>query len=287
MYGQGRLPAWMGHPLVGFVAMIVGIAGVILAVLFYYKSRVERQPFFYVESARNIIVNRELAVGEKLSVSFEGQPTGAVNITAMQCYFWNAGRGSIRESDILLPMRLVLQQGTEILDAGVLRQTRPSVVDFRISPDRTPDGKRTNTATVTFKILEKEDGAALQILYVGGPDATVNFEGTVEGAELRRLIRPFERWVSAETGKPPKSSDVWKNIKLFLSFSAFWPLVWVLLDMVTYLPKTGGVGSLRLTFEPLRGWKFWVFETIWIVALGLGYYYLFLLHPEVPFRLLS
>jgi hypothetical protein len=59
-----------------------------------------------------------------------------------------------------------------------------------------------NSLPISFNILEKSDGAALQIIYAGNPDATVNMKGTIVGAGSPRLLRPGEnRFTAVPTTK--------------------------------------------------------------------------------------
>jgi hypothetical protein len=194
------LRTWYAHPLVNALSVLIGVVGVLLAIVFFFKSQAVREPYFYSESERTVLVNRELAIGQKLSVSYAGSVSNSGDITAVQCYFWNSGRAPIHNQDILKPIKLVLEAGSEILDVGVIRQSRPDIVDFHVVPDITEDGKRTNKASVSFRILEKGDGAALQVVYEGGPSAKVLFTGVVEGAEIKPVVSRGGRPLTTGSG---------------------------------------------------------------------------------------
>src|SRR6266851_1900706 len=103
------------HPIVKVFEFILACLGVVLAVVFYNESRFRKEPYFYVDPTRSILVNRELAIGQKLSVTFDGRAAQHGDITAIQCYFWNAGRAPIHSADTLQPVRLALEAGSEIL----------------------------------------------------------------------------------------------------------------------------------------------------------------------------
>jgi hypothetical protein len=104
-------------------SVLIGMIGVLLAVIFYIHGQKEREPFYFVQPTRNVIVNRDRSIGDKLSITYKGQPLEAANVTALQVYFWNAGREPIKSSDILLPLKVVLDDG-QLLDASISRQTR-------------------------------------------------------------------------------------------------------------------------------------------------------------------
>jgi hypothetical protein len=122
----------------------------------------------------------------KLTVAYENNPTVG-DISVVQLYFWNAGDKPIHSQDVLEPLKLVLDPGAQILETSVLRQSRGSIVDFHVSPDLSQDGKRTNTASMSFRILEKRDGAAIQLVYSGGPDVPLRVTGSIEGAQITQL----------------------------------------------------------------------------------------------------
>jgi hypothetical protein len=57
---------WYNHPIVNIFSLVVGLIGVLLASIFYYESRAEREPYYSLEPERTVLVNRALAVGDKL-----------------------------------------------------------------------------------------------------------------------------------------------------------------------------------------------------------------------------
>jgi hypothetical protein len=283
MNDEKQWPSWMRHPVVGVMELVIGLIGIMLAVLFYLGSRVERKPYYHIEPTRNVIVNRELAVGQQLTVLLGGQSLSANNVTAMQCHFWNGGRATIRPENVLQPIKLVLGNGAEILEVAAIRQTRPEVVKFRVSSDQGPEGKRTNSATVTFSILERNDGATLQVVYVGGPGVSASFQGTVEGAELQQVQSPLEA-----TGQGPrKGGDRNRFLQFLIITYAFFPILFLPLSRWwrAWEPP-GDLPPVRIIFEALTNRRLWIVQFVALVLMTCVYYYFFLSYPDIPSALL-
>lgn len=274
-------PRWMGQPILSLVSVIATVVFGSLAVFFYFQSRQEREPFYYVAHARHMLMNRELAIGDQLEVYFEGKQVEGKNVTALQIYFWNSGREPILHDDILKPVRIVLAEGAEILEVDVIQQTRPDIVKFSVSTDRTSNGRLTRTATCSFDILEKDDGAILQVLYVGDPSASVTMEGVVVGAEVKELIRPMET-LGLETRPWGKRMAP----RLVILGYAFIPLILKLFgDLGNRLPA-----KYRIKIWEERGPNWWDTVNLQFFSLalfGLLYWFLFLSSPDVPAGLIA
>ncbi len=106
-------------------------------------------------------------------------------MNAVILYFWNDGKMPIRSDDVLDPVRVSLEPGCEIIDARILKIGRP--VTGIAKGDVI--GTATNELPITFKILEHNDGAAVQIIYTGNPDAQTSLTGTIVGAGSPRQTR--------------------------------------------------------------------------------------------------
>jgi hypothetical protein len=268
----------LDHPIVKVLEFILACLGVVLAVVFYYQSRFRKEPYFYVDPTRSILVNRELAIGQKLSVTFESRAAQHGDITAMQCYFWNAGRASIHSVDTLQPVKLALEAGNEILDVSVVRQSRPEIMQFRVVADKNSDGSFSNTATVSFNILEQNDGVSLQILYAGNPQAALSFAGAIEGARIKRLPRPLD----ALRDSGARESELRRSSYQVFGLLAAFPVILACLPLIDFVFERKLAVVSAFYKEILAKKTFWIFYFFWLVLLGLVYYYLFYLYPAVP-----
>jgi hypothetical protein len=146
---------------------------------------------------------------------------------------------------------------------------------------------------LTFAILEGGDGATLQLVYGGTPDAPVTIDGTVLGARVLRVRRPLE-------DNEHNTSDTKFESKLHVAIKAtallylFMPLMLFAISgdamkrifrnrSDTGHPEDGSPRFDRL----IRSRKFWFLQTVWTLLILGAYYYLFYSYPEVPSSLLS
>lgn len=159
-------------------AILIGIAGLMAAYYFYRQSVLERTPTFLVDPVRATIIDSSGPRLSDLSVLYHGKPVGDRSVTAVRVYFWNSGRMPIRRSDVLRPVECVLPTDSEILDFRVLKSSR-DITGIALSAAA---GNPGNRLEVGFDIPEKDDGAALQIIYAGPQDAAIHFEGVIVGA---------------------------------------------------------------------------------------------------------
>jgi hypothetical protein len=153
------------------------VVGFGLAWYWHAQSVQERAPTYQVSSQRVKLVDTAVPVPSQLQVLYRGKDLNK-NVTALTLYLWNDGKLPIKAEDILQPLEVRLDPDSEILDARILRVSR-SVTRF--AKGEILESKK-NSLPLSFAILEKGDGAALQIIYTGKPDAVVSVLGTVVGA---------------------------------------------------------------------------------------------------------
>jgi hypothetical protein len=264
------------HPAFQLASFIIGVTGITLAVFFYFHSKHERQPWYYVQPTRTSIVDRGLAVGEKIKILYNGEPLDATNVSALQIQFWNAGLEPIRSTDVLLPIKLLLPEYTQILDLTVVKQSRPEIVKFKARADKDSSGRQTNSGTFDFTILEKNDSATVQVVYAGPPNASVQLSGAIIGAAIHRLSVPLE----AE-GRRSGGTLIFKIALLF-----YLPFPYMVFDMIeTMRRRNNRIGSPPKT-SIWKKKRFWVVQIPWTALSIAIYYYLFLRPEQIPPNLL-
>lgn len=119
----------------------------------------------------------------------------------------------IKAEDVLDPVKVEIDPGCEIIDARILKISR-AVTGF--AKGQVSDTAK-NELPLSFRILEHNDGAQLQIIYTGKPDAHVSLAGTIVGAG-----EPREAEADADQLQRPGTSR-------------FWPLTLVTLAAVALL----------------------------------------------------
>jgi hypothetical protein len=115
---------------------------------------------------------------KELGFIYKGQPVDSESITSVQVCIWNAGTKSIKDGDVLEPLRLVMPTGVPILSIRVKKTARPVCGFERL--DNQEDYKL-GTCRLKWRILEPGDGPVLQIIYAGSARQGPTLEGAVEG----------------------------------------------------------------------------------------------------------
>jgi hypothetical protein len=110
-------------------------------------------------------------------------------------YIWNDGKLPIKAEDVLEPLKIDLDSGCEIIDARILKVSRAVT---RFAKGDVSDTAK-NELPISFGILERNDGAVLQIIYTGKPEARVSVSGVVMGAGQPRESIP-------EQARPPRKN---------------------------------------------------------------------------------
>lgn len=172
---QGLVAFFASRPLLSLGASIASIISVPVAVYFYLAGVQSRDLKFYVNPATTTIVKSGESSG--LRVLFNDQPV-TTDVTGLQVEVWNAGKLAIHTDDILDP--IVLHTSMPILEARVRHISRETT-RFAIDSSDTSKG----ALGVSWKILEHDDGAVIQLIVAGE-----NAHTTITGRWKDRL--PFQ-----------------------------------------------------------------------------------------------
>ncbi|MBL6752493.1 MAG: hypothetical protein ISP90_18390 [Nevskia sp.] len=176
------------HPLMWLVTLF----SVGLAIWSYlYPRRETPDVMYYVDPDKTELVKQGTL--SDLSVSFKGAPiTG--DVTAVQMAIWNAGMRAVHASEIMDTVFIQANVPVQILQAKTTVVTRKEI-GFEIEPSRANSG----ALSLNWKILEKGDGAIIQIVYAGGPGVRFSLNGSFEGQrQIREIVDPkidyLEHW---------------------------------------------------------------------------------------------
>jgi len=166
---------WLAkNPWLVVTSYVIGILGVVLAVVFYYKSRKVKSPL-YASKTTNIISARDLAKNARgLEIFFRGE--GVENLSVTRVAFWNGGSDTINYSDVPSsdPIVVCLREECRIFEASV--DAKKAANEFGVSID---DPTRVR---LLFDYIDKNDSAILRILHTGTSSLDVQVKGSVKGA---------------------------------------------------------------------------------------------------------
>jgi hypothetical protein len=244
--------------LLVYIGPLIGLTGLSLAIYYHMQSIQERIPTYYVSPQRASIVNETGPAPSELQVLHNGVLVRASSIVALTVYFWNDGKMPIRKTDILEPLFINLPVNTEILEARILKVSRP-VVKFEKS-EISAEAK--NALPISFDILEKGDGAAIQITYAGQPDAPLEMSGVIVGAGT---VRSMSSKRAEDFFKRREPKESLKNERvvmwIFLGFASVSTVAGIVLWVIRKRRGTPKRASLPLTMI-VAG----------VIYFGLGFY---------------
>jgi hypothetical protein len=192
--------------IVGTVFTIVGtvvtIASVGLAVYFYEASQVKPRLTFGVHPLKTELQRPDY--DKDLGFIYGGKPIESESITSVQVSIWNAGTRSIRENDILDPIRIVMPDGSAILSARVKKTSRP-ICGFERLDDA--EDFKSGKCRLKWRILEPGDGGVLQIVYAGSARHDPILEGAIEGQREGIVVETYH-FLSDKTTMTPQSMSM-------------------------------------------------------------------------------
>jgi hypothetical protein len=161
---------------IAIIGVILGALGIASGYFFYQAAQQAPALSFAVNPVRTSIVNSSDV--SNLSVLYKGNEIHGSNVMSIRVYVWNAGGRPISrlQHDILRPIRLILPTESKILDQKLLHVSRH---ETQFSVYTKPMTK--NSLNIDFDILEKDDGATIQLIYSGDPNADIKLEGSIIG----------------------------------------------------------------------------------------------------------
>lgn len=178
-------------PWLGVLGLLVSVAGIVVTAIFDLGSQKQRALVYAVNPVRTTVV----AAGQvsQLEVLHNGKRLGNANVVAAQIAIWNAGKESIRRENILQDIVISTTPSVQILEASIKVRSR-EVTEFTLldTAETLAEGK----TSVSWRILEQNDGASIQLIYSGPENVDIAVGGIIEGLPA---IRQLEGGVKIKT----------------------------------------------------------------------------------------
>lgn len=171
------LPA---NPYVFTGLAILAVLSSGFAIFTWLDSKATPELTFYANPARAVVVQRGKA--SDLAVTYRNEMVQG-DISAVQIAIWNAGKIPIKRGDVLKPVVFSMASGSSILEATI-RSPGRDVSNISLDQLKLKEGK----ITVNWDILERNDGAIIQVIYMGGPTDQINVSGIVIGQDAIRIL---------------------------------------------------------------------------------------------------
>jgi len=205
---------------------IVGIImAIVIASYFYNKSQKKRELIYYINPVRSIVLQHGRA--SNLRVLHNNQEIKS-DVTAVQIAIWNAGNESIRKENILSEVYIVTEPKVPILEATIRKQSR-DIIEFLFSDSLFPKG----IVSLIWKILEKNDGAVIELIYAGSPEVNIFVRGIIEGQSKIVTLKSSEKIKS-----PSEQIAEQRKQKLIIFWGAFFlSIIYIFYLIVVVLRK--------------------------------------------------
>jgi hypothetical protein len=149
---------------------------IVFGYYFIYVGEKQREPTFYIDPVKTMIIDRENAGDAPLQLLKTNQDTIKSDVISAYVYFFNQGMETIKRENVYAPLKIKVDSG-EVLYFKIMKVARP-VSGIKIARD-TVDG----SLNIDFVALEKDDGFVAQIIYEGKMDSRIYLEGGIDGAK--------------------------------------------------------------------------------------------------------
>jgi hypothetical protein len=166
------------NPWLNVVSTAFGLIGIILAIIFYIKSKKIRQPIYRTRSINLVKEN----TSKIKSVSILYNENRINNLSVAKIAIWNAGKETINSTDVAKKdkFRIEIDDGYEILDYELLYQKNP-INDFKLT--KISD----KILEIDFDYFDKDEGIIIQIYHTATTEDSLNVKGTLKGG--KNIIR--------------------------------------------------------------------------------------------------
>lgn len=137
----------------------------LIGLFFDFTGNDSRELTYFVNPVRFPIVTD---ASKDLINVYVGDSLIPSNVSLVRLGLWNAGSKEIRQDDIRDPLRFRFTKDAQVLNAKVIAKTNELVI---INIDTT--GFIDNSVVVSWNILEKMEGGAIDVVYVGELDTEI------------------------------------------------------------------------------------------------------------------
>lgn len=157
----------------------IAVSGIIIAILgiFIGHHISQKKPYLTMyEIQRKTIIASSLEETSDIQLFFKNKKIKS-DVVASQVVIWNAGDAYISANSILDNIELNIEpKSVDIYEARVIDTTR-NVINFDLGKINTEN----NSIPISWKILEKNDGAIIQIIHSNMDDINFSISGSIIG----------------------------------------------------------------------------------------------------------
>lgn len=163
--------------LLGIAGLVVGLIGIIVSVVLYFRSKCKKTLGYTIDSTQ--LISKKMTGIPKLKVSIDDQPVETLSSTTI--LFFNAGNQSIVLSDF------AIKEPLGISITGRLHSYDVSADNPNSTPTLQPI--KDKTFYVKFDFLKQKQSFSITLLH----DGTVSVFGELTNGEVRKYRNLTER----------------------------------------------------------------------------------------------
>lgn len=172
------LQSLANNPIITIGGFALGIIGIVLAVIFYARSKKDRVPCFEVNS--NTLIEGLHKALDGLQLHYKGTPQERITVTKLA--FWNAGRETIDKRDLVEtdPIGIACPSTLAILDIQV---TQVSAKSNSVKLGGAVDQGDVHFYPIDFEYLDNKDYFVIQIVHSGKESEHIEVKGKIKGVK--------------------------------------------------------------------------------------------------------
>jgi hypothetical protein len=180
---ESKIIALASDPLLTVGGFVIGVLGIVLAIVFYFKSKKEKTPCYEV-SSDTLIEGIDKAL-DGLQLRYKGHPQSRITVTKI--IFWNDGHETIDKGDLVAidPVRVICPSSVTILDIQVTQAS------FHSNAVSLGDEEKTTEHTsypINFEYLDHKNFFIIQIVHNGDERANFSIGGKIKGVDKITLV---------------------------------------------------------------------------------------------------
>jgi len=243
-------------PWVTLGSFALAFFGILLAIIFYFRSQKNKTPCY--EEASNTIIEGLHKSLDGLEIHYKGNIQERITVTKVA--FWNDGKETIDKSDTVEkdPLRIELPNSIEVLDIQVIdvssNSNSVSIKNAIVTKDKT-------TYTLDFEYLDNNDYFVIQIIHNGSSQEELGIEGKIKG--VKRIEKTTGSKIQSSLIKAiPFMSPVGELMSTPIFFKYFGSL--------TYFSI--GLFISWYIFSGKTDWFMWLGAGFCFLATGIMYY---------------
>ena len=253
---EATLGSIASNPLVTLASFALAIFGIIIAVIFYFRSQKNKTPCF--EKKSNTIIEGLHKSLDGLQVQYKG--TVQERITVTKVVFWNDGKETIDRADLVEmdPLRIEVPNSIDVLDIQVINTSSDS---NSVAIGEVISTENVITYPMSFEYLDQDEYFVVQIIHNGASQEQFEIQGKIKGVKSLEKITGA-RVQSSLIGVLPFVGQINPLVAS--------PLFMKYFGSLTYLSM--GLFAIWNLFNGKTDWYVWVGAGICFFAAGIMFY---------------